>query len=101
MQHATGTFHVSGMKEEPYQELAGDGKLTRASGEQAYQGDIDGTGAVQWLMSYRGDGTAHFVGVWRLTASIDGRSGDVRPRIDRRVRRHGQFRHLVRPRGSR
>jgi len=75
MQHATGTFHVSGMKEEPYQELAGDGKLTRASGEQAYQGDIDGTGAVQWLMSYRGDGTAHFVGVWRLTASIDGHSG--------------------------
>ena len=26
MQHATGTFHVSGMKEEPYQELAGDGE---------------------------------------------------------------------------
>jgi hypothetical protein len=75
MQHASGTFHVSGMKDEPYQELAGGGKLTRATGDQAYQGDIDGTGAVQWLMSYRSDGTAHFIGIWRLTATIDGRSG--------------------------
>jgi hypothetical protein len=75
MQHATGTFRVSSMKEDPYEELAGGGKLTRASGDQAYEGDIVGRGAVQWLMSYRGDGTAHFVGIWHLTASIDGRSG--------------------------
>ena len=75
MQHASGTFKVSGMNEEPYQELENGGKLTRATGDQAYDGDIGGTGAVQWLMSYRGDGTAHFVGIWRITGSIDGRSG--------------------------
>ena len=75
MQHASGTFHVSGMDELPYQELADGGKLTRASGDQTYEGDIVGSGAVQWLMSYRGDGTAHFVGIWRLTGSIGGRSG--------------------------
>ena len=75
MQHASGTFHVSGMKDEPYQELGNGGKLTRATGDQAYEGDIGGTGDVQWLMSYRGDGTAHFVGIWRISGSIDGRSG--------------------------
>jgi len=75
MQHASGTFHVSNMNDEPYQELKTGGKLTRATGDQAYEGDIGGTGDVQWLMSYRGDGTAHFVGIWRITGSIDGRSG--------------------------
>jgi hypothetical protein len=75
MQHASGTFHVSNMKDEPYQELKAGGKLTRATGDQAYEGDIGGTGDVQWLMSYRGDGTAHFVGIWRITGTIDGRSG--------------------------
>jgi hypothetical protein len=75
MQHASGTFKVSGMNEEPYKELESGGKLTRATGDQVYEGDIGGTGDVQWLMSYRGDGTAHFVGIWRITGSIDGRSG--------------------------
>src|SRR6266576_5960963 len=75
MQHASGSFKVSGMNEEPYKELENGGKLTRATGDQAYEGDIGGTGDVQWLMSYRGDGTAHFVGIWRVTGSIDGRSG--------------------------
>ena len=38
MQHASGTFHVSNMKDEPYQELKTGGKLTRATGDQAYDG---------------------------------------------------------------
>jgi hypothetical protein len=63
------------MKDEPYHELESGGKLTRATGDQAYTGDIGGTGDVQWLMSYRADGTAHFVGIWRITGSIAGRSG--------------------------
>jgi hypothetical protein len=63
------------MKDDPLEQLPGGGKLTRASGEQAYTGDIEGRGQVQWLMSYRGDGTAHFVGIWHVTASIDGRKG--------------------------
>ena len=63
------------MKDDPYEQLPGGGKLTRASGEQAYTGDIEGRGQVQWLMSYRRDGTAHFVGIWHVTASIEGRKG--------------------------
>jgi hypothetical protein len=76
MAHATGSFKVSAMKEDPYEDLVADGaKLTRASGEQAYSGDIEGRGTVQWLMSYRGDGTAHFLGIWHITASVDGHDG--------------------------
>jgi hypothetical protein len=65
------------MNEDPYEQLDGGGKLTRASGEQTYTGDIEGRGTVQWLMSYRPDGTAHFLGIWHLTASIDGRDGSA------------------------
>jgi uncharacterized protein DUF3224 len=75
MGHAKGAFKVSGMKDEPYEGLPGGGKLTRATGEQAYSGDIDGRGQVRWLMAYRPDGTAHFVGIWHVTATIDGRKG--------------------------
>jgi hypothetical protein len=73
--HATGSFKVSGMKDEPYDELDGGRKLTRATGDQAYTGDITGHGAVQWLMAYRGDGTARFLGLWHVTGSIGGRNG--------------------------
>jgi hypothetical protein len=75
MPHANGSFRVSSMKEDPYEELPDGGKLTRASGDQDYTGDLVGKGKVQWLMSYRGDGTAHFVGIWHVTGSIDGRRG--------------------------
>ena len=76
MHHAKGSFRVSNMKDEPYDELPGGGKLTRATGEQTYSGDIEGRGTVQWLMSYRTDKTAHFVGIWHLTGSIGGKTGE-------------------------
>ena len=75
MPHAAGSFRVSDMAEEPYEELADGAKLTRASGAQAFQGDIEGRGTVQWLMSYRSDGTAHFVGIWHVTGSVGGHDG--------------------------
>jgi hypothetical protein len=64
------------MKDETYDHLSGGGKLSRAAGDQTYSGDIEGHGTVQWLMSYRADGTAHFVGIWHLTGSIGGRTGE-------------------------
>jgi hypothetical protein len=76
MQHAKGSFRVSNMKDEPYDQLSGGGKLTRATGDQTYTGDVEGHGTVHWLMSYRADKTAHFVGLWHLTGSIGGRKGE-------------------------
>jgi len=75
MPHATGSFRVSDMEEDPYKQLADGAKLTHASGAQAFHGDLEGRGTVQWLMSYRPDGTAHFVGIWHVTGSVDGHDG--------------------------
>jgi hypothetical protein len=74
MTKAKGSFEVASWDEETYEELDG-GKLTRASVTQTFTGDLDGEGAVQWLMSYRRDGTAHFVGLQRIRGSIGERTG--------------------------
>lgn len=70
-----GSFDVTSWTEETYEELPDGGKLTRAVVEQTFTGDIVGEGVVQWLMAYRGDGTAHFVGLQRVRGTLDGRSG--------------------------
>jgi hypothetical protein len=75
MTEARGSFDVKSWNEETYEELDDGGKLTRAVVEQTFTGDIVGEGAVQWLMSYRGDGTAHFLGLQRVRGVLDGRSG--------------------------
>jgi hypothetical protein len=75
MPNATGTFTITSMGEEPYQE-SGDGpKLTRANGSQAFAGDIEGEGSVEWLMCYAPDGTARFIGLQRIAGTLDGRTG--------------------------
>ena len=75
MTRASGAFEVTSWNEDAYEELAGGGKLTRASVEQKFTGDIEGDGAVQWLMAYRSDGKAHFVGLQRVAGSIGDRTG--------------------------
>jgi hypothetical protein len=75
MTKATGTFEVVSGTEDPYDELDGRIRLTHASGTQAFHGDIEGDGAVHWLMLYRGDKSAHFVGLQRITGSVGGRRG--------------------------
>ena len=75
MTEARGSFDVTAWNEETYEELDGGGKLTRAVVAQTFTGDVVGEGAVQWLMSYRRDGTAHFVGVQRVRGTLGGRSG--------------------------
>jgi hypothetical protein len=75
MSTATGTFEVTGADEDPYDELDGGIKLTHASGTQAFHGDLDAAGAVHWLMLYRPDKTARFVGLQRMTGSLSDRQG--------------------------
>jgi hypothetical protein len=50
-------------------------KLTRASVTKTYTGDIDGEGQVEYLMMYRNDGTASFVGLERVVGRLAGRTG--------------------------
>jgi Protein of unknown function (DUF3224) len=73
--NAHGSFVVASWSEDTYEDLGGGAKLTRASVTQTFEGDVAGNGAVEWLMVYRGDGTAHFVGLQRVQGSIGDRLG--------------------------
>ena len=42
---------------------------------KTFSGDIEGDGSIHWLMLYRGDKTAHLVGLQRITGSVGGRRG--------------------------
>lgn len=75
MTKATGAFEVTGGTDDPYDEFDDGIRLAHASGTQAFTGDVAGDGAVHWLMFYRADKTAHFVGLQRITGSVGGRRG--------------------------
>jgi hypothetical protein len=72
---AAGRFEVKSWDEAPYAEMPGGRKLTRASVTQRFSGDIEGDGSVEWLMFYRPDGTATFLGLQRVVGTISGRRG--------------------------
>lgn len=72
---ATCTFKIQAWDEKPYDDLEGGRRLTRASVKQAFAGDVEGEGAVEWLMCYRPDRTADFVGLQRIAGRMAGRSG--------------------------
>ncbi|HEX5900313.1 MAG TPA: DUF3224 domain-containing protein [Solirubrobacteraceae bacterium] len=73
--HAQAQFKVESWEENTYEELGGEAKLTRASVGQAFTGDLEGGGSVEWLMCYREDKTADFVGLQRFVGRIGSRSG--------------------------
>ncbi|MGH7616940.1 MAG: DUF3224 domain-containing protein [Gemmatimonadaceae bacterium] len=72
---ANGRFAIKGWDEKPYSEGQDIPKLTRASVTKSFTGDIEGDGHVEYLMMYRGDGSATFVGLERITARIGDRAG--------------------------
>ena len=72
---ANARFAIQNWEEKPYNEGPDLPKLARASVTKALSGDIEGEGQVEYLMMYRADGSAAFVGVERVTARIDGRNG--------------------------
>jgi hypothetical protein len=68
------TFNITEWNEDPYQQLDGGAKLTRARVSQSYQGGITGIGVVDFIMFHRADGTARFAGMELITAAVAGRS---------------------------
>jgi hypothetical protein len=68
-------FAIKSWDEKPYSEGPDLPKLTRASVTKTFTGDIEGEGQVEYLMMYRNDGSATFVGLERVTARIGGRNG--------------------------
>ena len=72
---ATATFKIEEWDEKPYAEMEDGRKLTQASVRQALSGGIEGEAKVEWLMCYRSDQTADFVGLESIVGRIGDRSG--------------------------
>ena len=70
------TFEITSWDETSLEEWDG-GKITRGSITKKYAGDVEGEAALEYLLAYRPDGTAAFVGIERITGSVDGRDGGL------------------------
>ena len=75
MNTTKGRFAIKSWDEKPYSEGDGLPKLTKASVEKTFTGDLEGEGHVEYLMMYRSDGTAAFVGLERITGRIGAKTG--------------------------
>lgn len=75
MKRANARFAIKNWEEKPYIEGENMPKLTRASVTKTYTGDIEGEGQIEYLMMYRDDGSATFVGLERVVGRIRGKSG--------------------------
>jgi hypothetical protein len=72
---AQSRFAIKSWDEKPYDEGQNLPKLTRAAVRKTLTGDIVGEGQVEYLMMYRNDGSATFVGLERVVGQLAGRSG--------------------------
>jgi Protein of unknown function (DUF3224) len=70
-----GSFTVTSWNEDRYVDIEGDRGLSQADVTQDFTGTIEGEGAVRWLMSYRPDGTADWVGYQRIVGRLGDRTG--------------------------
>jgi len=74
-QTANARFAIKSWDEKPYSEGPDLPKLTRASIIKTYTGDIEGQSQVEYLMMYRSDGSATFVGLERVVGRLAGKAG--------------------------
>ena len=72
---AHARFAIKSWDEKPYSEGQDLPKLTRATVAKTFTGDIEGEGQVEYLMMYRSDGTATFVGLERIVGRIADKAG--------------------------
>ena len=72
---ANSRFTINSWDEKPYSEGQNLPRLTRASVTKAFTGDITGEGHVEYLMMYRSDGSATFVGLERVVGHLAGKAG--------------------------
>src|SRR2546425_12464933 len=72
---ANAQFAIKNWDEQPYSEGPDMPKLTRARVTKAFTHDIQGESHVEYLMMYRPDGSATFVGLERVTGRLAGKAG--------------------------
>src|SRR5438874_492361 len=72
--HANAQIDMTGWDEKTVHENDGH-KLTRAEISTHYTGDLEGEGKLEYLLSYRADGTGVFIGLERIEGRLGNRSG--------------------------
>lgn len=72
---ANARFTIKSWDEKPYSEGPDLPKLTRAAVTKTFRGDIAGEGHLEYLMMYRADGSATFVGLERVVGHVAGKTG--------------------------
>lgn len=75
MPTANAHFTIKSWDEKPYSQDEDRPKLTRARVTKIYTGDLEGEGHVEYLMMYRSDSSAAFVGLERIVGRLAGKEG--------------------------
>ncbi len=73
--HAKGTVESKAWNEKSYANGDEGAKLTRASVTNAFHGDIEGEGTLEYLLFYREENFGTFIGLERVVGRIGDRSG--------------------------
>ena len=73
--HATGRIEVKTYEPQPYEEVDDGPNLVEIHVAETFSGGIEGEGVVRFLQAVRTDESASFVGIERVTGSIDDRQG--------------------------
>ena len=78
----TGTLKPTKWDEKTYDQIASDKKLTKATVELAFSGEIEGTASVEFLMFYKyadekdpHSALATFMGLMRFDGTLNGKTG--------------------------
>ena len=72
---ANARFAITSWDEKPVADPQQLPKMTRATVLKTLTGEIEGQSHVEYVMTYRPDGSAAFVGLERVVGSIAGKSG--------------------------
>lgn len=72
---ANASFKVESWDEQQLHESKDATKMSRVSAVVSYRGDLEGEGRVEYLMSYREDGSATFLGMERISGGLAGYEG--------------------------
>ncbi len=72
---ASCRFEIKSWNETPTETIEGAPKISRARVATVHRGELEGTGTVEYLMIYRNDGTASFVGYETIVGRLGGLSG--------------------------
>jgi len=86
---ANARFAINSWDEKPYSEGKDLPKMTRAAVTKAFAGDLSGEGRVEYLMMYRSDASATFVGLERFVGTLGGKTGSFV------LQRTGVFEHGI------